>query len=372
METRPTSRIATSRAVNSAKTGQGKDVGKVKASNSEKKNKTAAPPYSAAVKEESSAPKKKAATAARPARLISSRSMPISPRKVAINASKFKSSASKGRARSSSPAGDYLDGDVEMSDAREHQYDAEKAVENNALFEFSILDDVATSTPKKRKLIDRLMPDQTPRMSAVTRGIADVSFDESFNVESASRSGWTSSQTVQQQQILETTKPALSREPSGMDSGGPVFRQRDAHKITYTSHRSYRLEEPAEDALLADAPPLPSVLRQIVASQSQDLDESDDDEDLGATGPSLKSIHELREAGENKRFNDEVDGYFEDMEEGHSLGQKRTGYMELASKMQSKEFVNKFRTNNYDNRLLETIGSEDVVRFNPIRVLLWR
>src|SRR5690606_18477060 len=63
METRPTSRIATSRAVNSAKTGQGKDVGKVKASNSEKKNKTAAPPYSAAVKEESSAPKKKAATA---------------------------------------------------------------------------------------------------------------------------------------------------------------------------------------------------------------------------------------------------------------------------------------------------------------------
>ncbi|KAF8471923.1 wings apart-like protein regulation of heterochromatin-domain-containing protein [Kalaharituber pfeilii] len=86
----------------------------------------------------------------------------------------------------------------------------------------------------------------------------------------------------------------------------------------------------------------------------------------------VKSLHELREAGVNKRFLDNVEGYFEDIEGNVSIGQKRAGCIELVTKLRDKSFLHKFRANNFESRLLVDFRkqTDEIIRF-VLSFMVW-
>ena len=90
-----------------------------------------------------------------------------------------------------------------------------------------------------------------------------------------------------------------------------------------------------------------------------DFDMDDDEED--PAGGTLKSIHELRHAGGNKRFQDESEALLEEIEirDGHaSVSRRRNALLELVTKLVEKEFARRFVDQSLDRRVLIGLESE--------------
>ncbi|KAH8794852.1 wings apart-like protein regulation of heterochromatin-domain-containing protein, partial [Hyaloscypha finlandica] len=89
-------------------------------------------------------------------------------------------------------------------------------------------------------------------------------------------------------------------------------------------------------------------------------EEEDEDSTIGA----VRNVHELRKAGANNRFLDEVQDYLDRIGRPDStkLSMRRSGLLDLASKMKDKEFAGKFRANGMEMKLFMHLGLEqDVV-----------
>ncbi|KAI9785031.1 MAG: hypothetical protein M1839_001228 [Geoglossum umbratile] len=164
-----------------------------------------------------------------------------------------------------------------------------------------------------------------------------------------------------------TTVPVVTNAPLGNQRGGP--------KITYAQQRSFLTDAMLDETSLFDTPldvepgahypggrrnasaggPFPSQLKSLCQEQ-----EAVDDMNGGA----IRSIHELREAGGNKRFLDEMEALFEDIEDRstNSLSRRRSSLLELGSKLAEKTFVRRFVENSFSQRLLVHLDAEhDVI-----------
>lgn len=86
------------------------------------------------------------------------------------------------------------------------------------------------------------------------------------------------------------------------------------------------------------------------------LDEVDETANTGA----VKSLHELRQAGANSRFADEMDDIMDRI--GTPTGKpsplRRGALLELAQRMNAKEFRRQFRNHNDDGGLVKSLGQE--------------
>lgn len=96
-------------------------------------------------------------------------------------------------------------------------------------------------------------------------------------------------------------------------------------RVTYARQRSFLTEEIKESGDPFADPLLPPAILSGRGLRNAPELEKDDEEDPGPG--MMKSLHELREAGVNKRFLDSVEGYFEDIEGNVPMGQKRVGYV---------------------------------------------
>ncbi|KPM34388.1 hypothetical protein AK830_g12177 [Neonectria ditissima] len=110
------------------------------------------------------------------------------------------------------------------------------------------------------------------------------------------------------------------------------------------------------DALLATPPAL---------SQPDPFSFGDDDVDLdGDIRPAIKSVHELRRAGANNRFADEMEDLLARIgtpSNGPS-SLRRNALLELAQKLQRKEFISQFRDHATRDKVAIDVGHEvDVV-----------
>ncbi|KAH7266677.1 uncharacterized protein BKA55DRAFT_553003 [Fusarium redolens] len=89
----------------------------------------------------------------------------------------------------------------------------------------------------------------------------------------------------------------------------------------------------------------------------------DDDDDLdgdGGTRPAIKSVHELRRAGANNRFADEMEDLLARIgTPGSSPSSLRRGaLLELSQKLQNKEFIGQFRDHATRDKVAANIGQE--------------
>jgi hypothetical protein len=78
--------------------------------------------------------------------------------------------------------------------------------------------------------------------------------------------------------------------------------------------------------------------------------------DSSNTG-SIRSIHELRQAGGNKRYLDEVDAVLEDLDTG-TLSGKRMALMSLVTKLSNVEYCRKFIVHGLDEKLFAFMSTE--------------
>lgn len=142
-------------------------------------------------------------------------------------------------------------------------------------------------------------------------------------------------------------------------------------KITYTRVRSMldeqdimhdlQMELPTQSASRDGRP------RRVVVPGLKSLPsfhtEDDDDEN---TASAIRSVHELRLAGANNRFLDEAQDFLERIgspgKTASATSMRRSGLLDLATKMKDKSFSKQFRDNGVEQKLFLHLGQEtDIV-----------
>jgi len=97
-------------------------------------------------------------------------------------------------------------------------------------------------------------------------------------------------------------------------------------KVTYAQQRSFKADENMSEQSLFGIP-LMMMPSPYSGKKSVGFDEGLEEEPLATTKGMMKNIHELREAGSNNRFLDDVEDFFGDIEgKNVPLGTKRSGY----------------------------------------------
>ena len=178
--------------------------------------------------------------------------------------------------------------------------------------------------------------------------------------------------------VAVVTTQETSSEPSTVSSSrddvvAPLKKtateQADGPKRTYARQRSYLTDNDLLDAAklsLApetdlDAPRNVSKTgnrrpARLVPNFGQN-DNPSNGPDILNTG-SIRSIHELRRAGGNKRYLDEVDAVLEDLDTGTTSG-KRTALMSLTTKLSDAEYCRKFVVHGLDQKLFAFMSVEN-------------
>ncbi|OBT78544.1 hypothetical protein VF21_01019 [Pseudogymnoascus sp. 05NY08] len=157
--------------------------------------------------------------------------------------------------------------------------------------------------------------------------------------------------------------------PASVTVGQPaiVAPQAPGPRITYSSQRSMLAEEdlltsmdPSSSQSQDEAAETPRRRRGAIPTLTRlhSLDE-DDEEDDKQPGGGIRTFHELRQAGANKRFVDEV----EDLSERIGVPTKqssmrRSGLLDLIRKTHDKAFLKSLISNGMDQRLFLRLGDE--------------
>ncbi|KFZ15883.1 hypothetical protein V502_05357 [Pseudogymnoascus sp. VKM F-4520 (FW-2644)] len=146
-----------------------------------------------------------------------------------------------------------------------------------------------------------------------------------------------------------------------------VAPQASGPRITYSRQRSMLAEQdlltsidPNSSQSQDEGPETPRRRRGAIPALSRlhSLDE-DDEEDDKQPGGGIRTFHELRQAGANKRFVDEV----EDLSERIGVPTKqpsmrRSGLLDLIGKTHDKAFLKSLISNGMDQRLFLRLGDE--------------
>ncbi|EAW14658.1 WAPL family protein [Aspergillus clavatus NRRL 1] len=164
------------------------------------------------------------------------------------------------------------------------------------------------------------------------------------NIQSRRSAGWFAGDTA--------SKSSISI-PSGLgDSRITYARQRsflnDAHILGGSQHQ--------------DTPNLPASysnrgLRQLAHENSPNITPQLGD-DIGGDGP-VRGIHELRQAGENSRFQSVIDSIFEDIEDScNSTSGKCSSFIQLCEKLLDPHLVRCFSEHDFHERLLRCMAGD--------------
>lgn len=177
---------------------------------------------------------------------------------------------------------------------------------------------VEESAPRRRRLIDRLGT-ATSHLDLMDSSSSEGSDDYSEEEHSPFLQPTSQSRDTFGSQVLDTFMAEQSQEFVTEPLVKPVYSNgRIGPKITYARQRSFRTEDLDENALFS-AP--------LIMAQRQHNTGLEEDEGLeGDTGSKMmKTIHELREAGVNNRFLDDIEELFGDIEGDTPLSRRRSG-----------------------------------------------
>ncbi|KAK3995674.1 wings apart-like protein 1 [Cladorrhinum sp. PSN332] len=216
-----------------------------------------------------------------------------------------------------------------------------------------------TKTPKKRRLIDTLVEQADEESSSEE----EVHSSQDSQVSKTRRSPALQDSSPQPAMDIDTPKPIARRVFPNKKSGGPKF--------TYSQQRSMLADE--DDlgsgglggglglSALDDEPKgalfnFGRLTKSAALNKHSYLDEDDETVNSGA----VRSIHELRQAGANSRFADEMDDILDRVgaPSAKASSLRRNALLELAQKMKSKEFRRQFRDHSGDGALFKSLEEE--------------
>lgn len=188
------------------------------------------------------------------------------------------------------------------------------------------------------------------------------------------------SQKISHDQFAEILSQTLGQD-SAPSSQQPVSQgsQGLGPKFTYSRQRSMLAEEDMMQQLAIDMPLQNSDTlegerpRRGVVPSLKPLPSFNEDEEMADIAPAVTSVHELRQAGANQRFLEEIEDLLDTIgEPSSSSSLRRSGLSEMASKMKDKNFLRQFRDNGVDQRLFLHLGQEQdiIAGFYMISMLL--
>ncbi|KAE8450189.1 hypothetical protein EG329_006970 [Mollisiaceae sp. DMI_Dod_QoI] len=214
--------------------------------------------------------------------------------------------------------------------------------------------------PPRRRLIDCLV-EQAADDSDEESSAEDTGPSE----ESAPSSSPAVPQTVSRDHSLVPEVANLP--PITSDSQGS---QGTGLKFTYSKQRSMLAEADLMKQLAMEMPVPPPEPgngrrgRMASVAPLKAFPSFNDDEDEDGSAAAVKSVHELRKLGANNRFLDEIQDFLDRIGSPGitQVSMRRSGLLDLASKMKDKSFAEKFRANAMEQKLFLHLGQEtDVV-----------
>lgn len=225
--------------------------------------------------------------------------------------------------------------------------------------------DHARSPEKGQRLVDQLNQlDYSSNKERASDEYSSDSCDDSPSLSILSTSESPKLHAESQEQ--KTIHPAIVQ-PMPMIQGGSL-------KVTYARQRSYLTDSDVSQStvLNAPSPDHPSRVEtrrrgaRFVSPQLSTLEALNDisDEFMNSQGGTMRSIHELREAGGNARSISEMDAILDDVVENNVLTttQRRSRLLDLATRLQDLSFCQLFIEQRGDLRLFARIDlSEDPI-----------
>lgn len=228
-----------------------------------------------------------------------------------------------------------------------------------------LMKSVYKSPHKRRRIVDNLLRDDNDLYYTDDSSQAEV--DLSFNLRSAnSGTGETLSQSNQvginakNEGLQDRARvPPSHSQPAPVHQGGGL-------KVTYARQRSYLTDDDLSQAGVYDVPIMNDLVsgtrkrRQGTSEVASRLlnQESLVDDQIDVTesqGSTMRSIHELREAGGNARVFSEMEAMLDDIDEANAMSPtvKRPRLLHLAIRLQEPSFCRLFIDQGLNQRLFD-------------------
>lgn len=209
-----------------------------------------------------------------------------------------------------------------------------------------------TVSPRK-KLVDLLDPAHSPTEEILPVHASNMQLTDASRPRSTS----TCMRGLSRKQPTSDSYQARSYDAYAVEDHAPAsssnFR---GSRITYARQRSF-LSEAFVSNKIEDQDTNPHPKRQIASKVTANFDMPDDDMNDNA-GP-VRSIHELRQAGDNARFRSALDCIFEDITDAnHSISTRCNGFIQLSSKLLDRQFARRFSEHGFAEKLVECVTSD--------------
>ncbi|KAE8147358.1 wings apart-like protein regulation of heterochromatin-domain-containing protein [Aspergillus avenaceus] len=210
----------------------------------------------------------------------------------------------------------------------------------------------------RKRLVDSLcttaaeMPSRNELLNASLKNEALLPHSSISSLDSRdnNRRSFTGKQNIKEIGADNTQSPVLPR-LSGFGNS----------KVTYARHRSFlddiSIVGANESADLTNlpkgqGPEQPHMDKGKLVQASSHVEEDIDD------NKPVRSIHELRQAGDNARFCETVDAIFEDIEDPYSsVSEITNGFIQLCAKLLEPSFLRRFSENGFHERLVNCIST---------------
>ncbi|KAL3425627.1 rheb small monomeric gtpase [Phlyctema vagabunda] len=168
-------------------------------------------------------------------------------------------------------------------------------------------------------------------------------------------------------QFAEILSQALGQDSLSQPLPSSQTSQGVGPRVTYSRQRSMLAESDLLDQLSVDMPfqaASQSGKPRRGAIPATTLSSFQEDEEMLDLAPAVTSVHELRQAGANQRFLEEIEDLLDTIGKPVSplSSMRRTGLSELSSRLKDKNFLRQFRDNGIEQRFFLHLGQEqDVV-----------
>ncbi|KAK2765893.1 hypothetical protein FQN54_007408 [Arachnomyces sp. PD_36] len=221
----------------------------------------------------------------------------------------------------------------------------------------SVDDKPIVATPGRRRLVDGLnasRPDVEDTAESATVGLrrSPTSSESSFVLSSS--------------KDIEPLADTTSRGHNNQRPAAAQNSQAAGPRITYARQRSFLSEasmlENPEKLKISDSPNAPHNIRgrgekSSTAGKRMPVEPSDETS-ITHTG-AVRSIHELRQAGGNARFQGMIDSILEDIEDSlGSVSTKRSGLIQLCHKLTEYQSARQFVETGLEKRFADTVRDQ--------------
>ena len=135
-----------------------------------------------------------------------------------------------------------------------------------------------------------------------------------------------------------------------------------ASKVTYGRQRSFLNEAPVSGCIEDQDDNSQQPQRQFASESISHVDFQVDDDMNDSNGP-VRSIHELRQAGDNARFRGAIDGIFEEIGSSHdSMSTRCYGFVQLSLRLFDWRFSRRFSESGFVGKFVDCLTEDlDVI-----------